>query len=94
MKKIEVILPSAQRDYFVQQLKKWGQLHYSRISGIQQSGCAGSQYDDDITGVFSNDLYILICSDEKAQEIHSELTKLVRRSGGLAYSVDCTVIHK
>src|SRR5437868_5227702 len=92
-KKIEVVIESINTKKVIVIFKKLKIEGYTVLQEATGAGAHGKYDAQELTDVFKNTYFIVVCSQEQMQTLIHELRPIVKKYGGICYISDVQRIN-
>jgi len=93
-KKVEIIVEAVSQTKIVALLTKLNIQGYSIIKEISGSGSHGTYDAEEISDLFKNVYFIVICSEQEALALLEGTRTFIKKYGGIAFSSDVQLLKK
>ncbi|HVT42941.1 MAG TPA: transcriptional regulator [Thermoanaerobaculia bacterium] len=92
-KRVEIVVDAVDAQRVIDVLDRVGVGGYTRIRDVTGSGDRGIRSADELTGVFKNNYFLVVCDDSQAVAVAEGIRPILDQVGGICLISDCLVIH-
>ncbi len=87
-KKVEIIIESVKIKKIIGILEQLGIYGYTIIQEATGCGVHGKCDAKELTAVFENTYFIIVCDEKKSEELAQEMRPILKKYGGICYISD------
>jgi nitrogen regulatory protein PII len=92
-KRVEIVVDAVDAQRVIDVLERIGVGGYTRIRDVTGSGDRGLRSADELTGVFRNNYFLVVCDDSQAEAVAEGIRPILEQVGGICLISDCVVTH-
>jgi nitrogen regulatory protein PII len=93
-KKVEIIVEAVSQPKIIALLAKLNIQGYSIIKEVSGSGSHGTYDAEEISDLFKNVYFMVICSDQEAHTLLEATRSLIKKYGGIAFTSEVQLLKK
>lgn len=87
-KRIEIVIEQTLARRLAERLDELGAPGYTVIHGVSGRGDRGLRQADEVTGTFTNSLFLIACPADVAETVVEGVRPLLTRAGGICLVTD------
>jgi len=87
-KRIEIVIEQTLARRLAERLDQLGAPGYTVIHGVSGRGYRGLRQADEVTGTFTDSLFLIACPDELVSTLVDGVRPLLTRAGGICLVTD------
>ena len=87
-KKVEIIIEAIKTKKVIGILERLSVEGYTILQDASGAGTHGKYDAEELTDVFKNTFFIIVCDEKKAEELASQMLPILKKYGGICYMSD------